>query len=220
MKTQTPPTRLARRTKKEKKQIIFRRTLAVILMILAACLIWRFRTPAKEESDNPLPDVVPEWVERSILEVNPYSRPGTPLDAVNGVVIHYVGNPGTTALQNWHYYEGLATTQETSVSSHFLIDLDGHTIQCVPLNEVAYCSNTRNSDTLSIECCHLDDTGEFTPETEKALMELVQWLCDTYNLSRDQVIRHYDITGKECPRYYVQYPEAWEAFLDGISFSA
>lgn len=218
MKTRIPPTRLARRIKKEKKQIIFRRAIAVVLILLAAFLIWYFRTPAAEKSENPLPDVVPEWVERSILEINPYSRPGTPLDAVNGIVIHYVGNPGTTALQNWRYYEGLATTQETSVSSHFLIDLDGHTIQCVPLNEVAYCSNTRNSDTLSIECCHLDDTGEFTSETEEALTELVQWLCDTYNLSRDQVIRHYDITGKECPRYYVQHPEAWEAFLDGISF--
>ena len=30
------------------------------------------------------------------------------------------------------------------------------------------------------------------------------------------MIRHYDVTGKLCPLYYVENPEAWEAFLEDI----
>ena len=43
-------------------------------------------------------------------------------------------------------------------------------------------------------------------------MKRTAWLCDTAGIGRDQVIRHYDVTGKECPLYYVRNPEAWEQF--------
>lgn len=167
---------------------------------------------------NPLPDAVPDWVEQSLLPVNEYSRPGTWLDGVNGVVVHYTGNPGTTAMQNRNYFAGLAETHETSVSSNFVVGLEGEALLCVPVNEVAYASGPRNSDTLSIEVCHPDETGEFTPASYDALVELVQWAVDTYGLKRDQIIRHYDVTGKECPLYYVRNPAAWEAFLDRLTF--
>ena len=26
------------------------------------------------------------------------------------------------------------------------------------------------------------------------------------------MIRHYDVTGKDCPRYFVQHEDAWETF--------
>ena len=45
----------------------------------------------------------PDWITQDFLPRNDYSRPGTPLDAVDGVVVHYVGNPGTTAGQNRSY---------------------------------------------------------------------------------------------------------------------
>ncbi len=167
-----------------------------------------------------LPDEVPAWVDQELLPINPYSRPGTPLEAVNGVVIHYTGNPGTTAEQNRSYFAGLALSHETYASSQFLIDMDGSVIQCVPVNEIAYCSSQRNADTLSIEVCHPDESGRFTEETQASLTRLVQWACDTYGLARDQILRHYDVTGKECPRYFVDHPDAWETFLDGLNFPA
>ena len=157
-------------------------------------------------------------MERQLLPVNEYSRPGEKLTAVNGVVVHYTGNPGTTAEQNRSYFAGLAQSGETYASSNFVIGLEGEILECVPLDEVAYASSQRNYDTLSIEVCHPDDTGEFTQASYDALVKLVQWLVDTYGLERDQILRHYDVTGKECPRYYVQHPEAWEAFLDDLTF--
>lgn len=35
----------------------------------------------------------------------------------------------------------------------------------MPLTEVAYASNSRNDDTVSIEVCHPDETGEFSQVT-------------------------------------------------------
>lgn len=193
--------------------------LKCILLAAALVVLARFSLPRLLGEPNPLPDEVPQWVDRRLLPMNPYSRPGTPLEAVNGVVVHYTGNPGTTAAQNRSYFANLAVTHETYASSQFLIDLDGTVIQCVPVNEVAYCSSQRNNDTLSIEVCHPDETGAFTDASLAALTDLVQWACDTYDLERDQILRHYDVTGKVCPKYYVDYPEAWEDFLDTLDFS-
>ena len=162
---------------------------------------------------------VPEWITQELLPVNPYSRPGTPLEQVNGIVVHYVGNPGTTAGQNRSYFAGLAQQSQepyTSASSHFLVGLEGEIIQCVPLDEISYCSSQRNADTIAIECCHPDDTGQFNQATYQSLVRLVVWLMEEYGLDTDQVIRHYDVTGKECPRYYVQHPEAWQGFLEDV----
>lgn len=145
-----------------------------------------------------------------LLTVNEYSRPGTPIDEVNGIVVHYTANPGTTAQQNRNYFEGLKDSHDTSASSHFIIGMEGELVQCIPCNEVAYASNDRNHDTISIECCIPDETGMFTDETYDTLVHLISWLCGRYGLSTQQVIRHYDITGKMCPKYYVENEDAWE----------
>ena len=193
---------------------------AVVVGLLILRAVLAALTPAPGTAEAPPEDVpdAPEWVERQLLPVNEYSRPGEKLTAVNGVVVHYTGNPGTTAEQNRSYFAGLAQSGETYASSNFVIGLEGEILECVPLDEVAYASSQRNYDTLSIEVCHPDDTGEFTQASYGALVKLVQWLVDTYGLERDQILRHYDVTGKECPRYYVQHPEAWEAFLDDLTF--
>lgn len=151
-----------------------------------------------------------EWITQDLLTVNEYSRPGTELKNVDGIVVHYVGNAGTTAQQNRNYFESLSTTGETSASSHFVIGLEGEIIQCVPLNEIAYASNDRNADTISIECCHPGEDGQFSDATYRSLIRLLRLLCDEYNLKADDIIRHYDVTGKECPIYYVKNPDAWE----------
>ena len=152
------------------------------------------------------------------MPVNEYSRPGIALSEVNGVVVHYTGNPGTTAEQNRSYYKNLAETKETYASSHFVIGMDGKIIQCVPLDEIAYCSNQRNDDTISIECCHSDDTGQFSQDTLDALVQLLNWLIKTYELGRDDILRHYDVTGKECPYYFVKHPDAWEGLLNRLTY--
>lgn len=148
-------------------------------------------------------------VEAQLLTTNPYSRPGTKMKNINGIVIHYVGNPETTAENNRNYFEGLAKKQSTYASSHFVVGLKGEIIQCVPVNEVAYCSNDRNEDTISIEVCHPDTTGKFEPDTYESVVELTAYLCKLFELTPDDVIRHFDVSGKRCPLYYVDHEDAW-----------
>lgn len=166
---------------------------------------------AAEDGACGRPEIIQDFIEE-----NPYSRSGISLDVVNGIVIHYVGNAGTTAQENRDYFENLKDTHITKASSHFIIGLDGEIIQCIPLDEIAYASNDRNSDTISIECCHKKENGKFNKKTYASLVQLTAWLCDTYGLSSDDVIRHYDVTGKLCPLYYVEHPDAWEDFLETV----
>ncbi len=152
-------------------------------------------------------------IQQEILPVNPYSRPGDKVSKVTAIVVHYVGNPGTTAEQNRSYFNNLAELKTAYASSHYVVGLQGEIIQCVPLDEIAYASNNRNYDTISIECCHQDAEGRFTNDTYNSLVKLVAALCRTYGLNPEtDVIRHYDVTGKLCPIYYVNNPDEWYAF--------
>ena len=37
-----------------------------------------------------------------------------------------------------------------------------------------------------------------------------------FDLSQEDVIRHYDVTGKICPKYFVEHEDAWEEFRDNV----
>ena len=123
--------------------------LGAVLVCLTAAVLWvLLRDRGPEAEDVPVPD----YVEQDYLTVNQWSRPGTELEKIDGVVIHYVGNPGTTARANRNYFESLSSGLEnTYASSHFIVGLEGEVVQCIPLTEVAYASNTRNGDTVSVE---------------------------------------------------------------------
>ena len=156
--------------------------------------------------------------QEDLLPVNQYSRCGDKLQRVNAVVIHYVGKPNTTAWQNRSYFENLATTGETSASSNLIVGMEGETLLCVPLDEVAYCSNDRNYDTVSIEFCHPDAEGKPNQATYDTLVKLTAWLCDLYGLdAKEGVIRHYDVTGKQCPMYFVQNAAEWTQFQSDVA---
>ena len=149
----------------------------------------------------------PDFVTVDYIPTNEYSRPGTPLRKISGVVVHYVGNPGSSAANNRSFFANLALTHETYASAHFVVGL-----------QIAYCSNTANDYTVSIEVCHPDDTGKFDDATMESLEALVAWLCETFSLDPDaDVIRHYDVTGKICPKYYVENEDAWLAFREDVS---
>lgn len=157
------------------------------------------------------------YIDVQLLTPNEYSRPQLPLNEVNGIAIHYTANPGATAQNNRDYFENLAVSHDTKVSSHFVVGLEGEVIQCIPTSEMSYATNSRNVDTISIECCHNDDTGVFETATYASVIKLAAWLCARFGLTKEQVIRHYDVTGKECPKYYVDHPQAWEQMKTDIA---
>lgn len=197
----------ARRRRRRRRQFPLRPVIFVLVLLVVVGVILNLTTLGqmlKLSRDN-----VPRWVDVQIIDINGSGRRGERLSGVNDIVIHYVGNPGTTAQQNHDFFD----QPDTTVSAHFLVGLNGEIIQCIPLDEVSSASNERNGDTISIEVCHPDATGQFNQKTYDSLVKLTAWLCDYCDIGRDHVIRHYDITGKLCPLYFVEHPDAWEQFL-------
>lgn len=195
--------------------------LAVLFMIVGGVFLVHYIVTSRSEEEEVMAyDIkyveMPPDYQVELLDINEYSRPGTALARVNGIVIHYTANPGTTAEQNRNYFQNLQETGETYASSHFVIGLDGEIVQCIPCNEIAYASNERNEDTIAIECCIPDETGRFNDATYQSLVELVTWLMGRYDLTTEDVIRHYDVTGKACPKYYVENEGEWLQFKEDL----
>lgn len=155
---------------------------------------------------------LPDWIDVQLIHKHTTARTGFYLNDIKNIVIHYVGNPDTTAQNNRNYFDKVDTT----VSSHFVVGLEGEVIQCVPLYERSAASNYRNKDTISIEVCHPDETGKFNNETYKTLVNLTAYLCNNFSLDENDVIRHYDITEKICPKYYVENQDDWELFKKDV----
>ena len=172
-------------------------------------------TEAEEETETivyvPRPDI-----DEQLLTVNKFSRPGEKCRTIDAIVIHYLGNPRTTAQENHDYFESLKDLKDVSMSANYVIGTKGEIIQCVPDGEVAYASNSYNDHSISIENCHMTASGKLTKQTYASLVKLTAYLADLYDLDRSQIIRHYDVTGKICPKYFVEHPDAWEQFLDEV----
>jgi N-acetylmuramoyl-L-alanine amidase len=176
-------------------------------------------------------------IEEQLLTKNKYSRPCTLLKAVKGIVIHWVGNPGSTAQGNRNYFEnlkdqppGLKPEGYRFASAHYIIGLQGELIRCVPDKEVCYhvgaerytnealrrLSSYPNNCTIGIELCHPGADGKFNDETLISCRELVSYLLASYSLTKDDIWRHYDITEKVCPKYFIEHTNEWDAFKASI----
>lgn len=155
-------------------------------------------------------------IDKQFLTPNKYSRPQTPLKKVTKIAVHYVGNAGSSAQGNRNYFESLKD-KHLYASSHYIIGLNGEIIQCIPENEISYCTNQANSYSISIECCHPKADGKFTDKTLHSLIDLCVHLCKKYNLNPlADIIRHYDVSGKKCPLYWVNNPKEFELFKNTV----
>ena len=154
-------------------------------------------------------------IKQMLLTPSKFTRPQTKIKPT-AIAWHYVGNPNTSALANRNYFESLKVGKKTSkgnyiyASSNFIIGLDGEIIECIPVGEKSFCTNQANGYTISIECCHPDSTGRFTEATYNSMVWLGKYLMQKYNIKNN--IRHYDVTGKICPKWFVDNPSEWEKF--------
>ena len=110
-------------------------------------------------------------IQQMLLTPSKYNRPQIKINPT-AIAWHYVGNPNTSAIANRNYFENLKDTHETKASSHFIIGLEGETLQLIPEDEISFCTNQANSYTISVECCHPDNTGKFTEETYRSMVWL------------------------------------------------
>lgn len=140
------------------------------------------------------------------------------------IVIHYVGAEGT-AENNCKYFERFYR----GASAHYFVGHKGDIWQCVEdCNTAWHCGAStykhkycRNSNSIGIEmCCRLNNgKWYFEDATVKATIELTKELMKKYNIPKERVIRHYDVTGKQCPMPYVKdnTKHTWAAFINSLS---
>lgn len=198
--------RMPRTQRKRKRFVLTLLALSVLLFFVGKSLLFNNQIDKLKEEQPP------SWVDQQYITAGYASRSGRELSAVNDIVIHYVGNPGSTAQQNRDYFN----KPTTAVSAHFVIGLQGEIIQTLPLHEISYATNWRNNDTISIEVTHPNVSGQFTDASYDALVRLTAWLLHAADLPPEHVIRHYDVTGKLCPIYYVENEDAWLTLKDDI----
>lgn len=220
------------RRKKRRRKIVIRRIISAVLIIAiistvvyCSVLIYGFFNPqiytsgifagfnTSKNVEKAIELKLPDWVDEQFIHRHTSARTGIKLSDIKGVVIHYVGNPNTSAQNNRDYFDKMDTT----VSSHFVVGLKGEVIQCLPLYERSAASNNRNRDTISIEVCHPDDSGRFNKSTYNSLILLTSWLLNNFSLDETDILRHYDITGKNCPKYFVENEDEWIKFKEEVN---
>lgn len=153
-------------------------------------------------------------ITQKLLPKNPYTRPGTRLKGVKGIVIHWTANRNRGADDEAHYryLSGSAITARSYASAHYFVD-DDSILQVIPDNEMGYHVGARNyltdrlgtypnNMTIGVETC-VNQLGASFKEANKRAAWLVGRLLKEHGLGIDDLYRHHDITGKDCPKYFV-----------------
>lgn len=133
------------------------------------------------------------------------------------IVIHYTSNKGDTANNNATYFNREALS--SPASAHFFVD-ENEIWSSVPENMIAYhCGaktykhkTCRNSNSLGIEICMNDKNGNVRHGSINKVVELVKSLMKKYGVPLENVIRHFDVTGKNCPAPMVEDETLWVNF--------
>jgi N-acetylmuramoyl-L-alanine amidase len=175
-------------------------------------------------------------IQKALLTKNIFSRPGIKLEGLNGIVMHWVANPGTSAMANRNYFENLSKQSPSDAaaryaSAHFIIGIEGDIVQCLPTSEMAYHVGAKkytaqaitalghipNNRTIGIELCHPDASGKFTNATLESAQGLCETLCLEFKLAPlDRIWTHHQITGKDCPKWFVNNPDDFFEFKSRV----
>ncbi len=149
-------------------------------------------------------------------------RPGR-TGGIRYVVIHYTANNGDTARGNANYF----ANNDVGASAHYFVDED-EIWQSIKDGDTAWhCgaktyrnSYCRNPNSLGVELCsRKDGNGKyyFKDETVDNAVLLVKILMTKYHIPVANILRHYDVTGKNCPAPFVEDKSAWENFKEGLT---
>ena len=119
------------------------------------------------------------------------------------ICVHYTGGTGS-AINNVKYFK----SGNRNASADFFIDEKG--IYKFNPNVYRYYSwavgdghgkyGITNSNSISIEV--VNNGGKFSDKEIIYLRKLVNWAMKKYNVKAKNVVRHYDASRKQCPKYY------------------
>lgn len=142
------------------------------------------------------------------------------------IVVHYVGAV-STAKNNATYY----SRENLQASAHYFVDETSIWQSVKDKDRAWHCGGglqgsnghtfyqkCTNYNSIGIEmCCKKTSDGRwyFEEETIKNTADLVKHLMAKHNIPIERVIRHYDVTGKNCPAPYVNESE-WAKFKERV----
>ncbi|MER2061429.1 MAG: N-acetylmuramoyl-L-alanine amidase [Aerococcus urinaeequi] len=124
-------------------------------------------------------------------------RPGNSMDATT-ITIHNTGNEKSTAANERGWLTN--PTNQREASFHIAVD-DREAVECIPLNENAWHAGDGkngpgNRKSIGIEIC---ESGDYAKTLDNAAT-LVAAMLKERGWSTDKLRRHYDWSGKICPR--------------------
>lgn len=136
------------------------------------------------------------------------------------IVVHWTSNQGDTAKNNADYF----ARESVGASAHYFVD-ENEVWSSVPPDCVAwhcgaktykhpYC---RNSNSVGVEMCLTGKGYGLRRGTIDRAVQLVRALMAQYNIPLDHVVRHYDVTGKQCPAPFVETPTLWTDFKAALA---
>lgn len=129
------------------------------------------------------------------------------------IVVHYTANSGDTAQNNLDYF----AREVTGTSAHYFVDRASVRQSVLDTDIAWHCGaeryqhpECRNSNSIGVEMC--DSVGAVPAATRERTAAFVRELMDKYGVPVENVLRHYDVTGKRCPAPWVDAPGEWEKF--------
>ncbi|MFC7783350.1 N-acetylmuramoyl-L-alanine amidase family protein [Rossellomorea sp. GCM10028870] len=175
------------------------------------------------------------------IRKNEFSRPGYKLLRVQAVMDHYTANPGADAEDHFEYFDKTIIQIKRYAGAHIFVDRY-KALELIPLDEGTFGGNDGGNATLKLQtlrardpryptstgdgnanllCIHvemcLEPDGTIHPDTIKRtalvhqmLQRKFPQLKDTYN----RFVRHFDVTGKNCPAPMVKNPSLYKNLLD------
>lgn len=171
----------------------------------------------------------------NFISMNKYTRPSIKLKEVRKIVLHWTGNPGASAESHQRYFNGTAIKNKTYASAHIFVD-SKEAICIIPLEEVAYHANDhyeRNSSgavyrgipelepnanklSIGVEMC-VEKDGTISQATISRTVKVIAELCKMFKLNANDIVRHYDITHKPCPKPFVDHVESFSVFKEQVN---
>lgn len=156
-------------------------------------------------------------IQRKISPYNYSSRNG---NSIKYIALHYTGNKDDTAKNNVDYFNG----GNRNASAHYFVD-DNSIWQVVEDRNSAWSVGDgkgsygiTNQNSISIEMC-CNSSGVISEKTENNAIELVKQLMSKYNVSINNVVRHYDASRKVCPNWSANNWSRWANFKKKLSGS-
>lgn len=149
------------------------------------------------------------------IKYNHSSRRGTKLEYI---VVHDTGNPRKGAGAKNHYYYFSRANRKSS--AHYFVD-SLEIIQIVGDSRASWhcgdnqgfgtaLNNVTNSNSIGVELC-INSDGDYN-KAYNNLIILIQNLMKFHNIPAEKVVRHYDVSRKNCPGTFK--PNNWARWRD------